>query len=105
MLQDGLNADSYQGTRRRASLAALVGVNVLPLLGVILLDWDVAALMLLYWSENLVIGFYTLVFPQLLFNVAGQVFTYASTEWLVTFICDNTARTVPETILASAILW
>ena len=121
------------------SLAALIGVNILPLLGVILLDWDVAALMLLYWSENLVIGFYTLakmlikaplgglasgafflvhyggfcavhglfifillvdgyfdpfpadpwplflVFPQLLFNVAGQVFSHASTEWLVTF--------------------
>jgi hypothetical protein len=125
--------------RRRASLAALVGVNILPLLGVLLLGWDVAALMLLYWSENLVIGFYTLlkmfiqsplgglasgafflihyggfcavhgvfimamlvdgefepfptdpwplflVFPQLLFNVAGQVFAHASSEWMVTF--------------------
>ena len=139
MLWDGLNEDAYQGTRRRASLAALVGVNLLPLLGVLLLDWDVSALVLLYWSENLVIGFYTLVkmfiqsplgglasgafflihyggfcavhgvfimallvdgdcepfpgdpwplvlvFPQLLFNVAGQVFAYASTEWMVTF--------------------
>lgn len=139
MLQGGLDTDSYGGMRRRASLAALVGVNILPLLGVILLDWDVAALMLLYWSENLVIGFYTLakmlikaplgglasgafflvhyggfcavhglfifimlvdgdfepfpadpwplflVFPQLLFNVTGQVFSHASTEWLVTF--------------------
>jgi uncharacterized protein DUF6498 len=139
VLRDGLKLDSYRGRRRGASLAALVGVNILPLLGVLLLDWDVAALMLLYWSENLLIGFYTLVkmlvqaplaglgsgaffmihyggfcavhgvfimallvdgdfepfpaepwplflvFPQLLFNVAGQVFGHASTEWLVTF--------------------
>ncbi len=51
---------AYYGPRRRASLAALVLVNLLPLVGVLFLDWDVAALMILYWSENLVIGFYTL---------------------------------------------
>lgn len=39
----------------------LVLVNLLPLAGVLLLDWDVAALMVLYWSENLVLGFYTLL--------------------------------------------
>mgnify|MGYP001815113000 CR=1 FL=1 len=36
-------------------------VNLLPLAGVLWLDWDVTALMILYWSENLVLGFYTLV--------------------------------------------
>ena len=39
----------------------LLLVNLLPLAGVLLLDWDVAALMVLYWSENLVLGFYTLL--------------------------------------------
>jgi hypothetical protein len=51
----------YGGLRRRASLVVLVLVNLLPLAGVLLLDWDVAALMVLYWSENLVLGFYTLL--------------------------------------------
>ena len=51
----------YGGLRRRASLGLLVLVNLLPLVGVLWLDWDVAALMILYWSENLVLGFYTLL--------------------------------------------
>lgn len=61
MPADGIAGDSYRGVRRRASLAALVVVNLLPLLAVLLFDWDVASLMVLYWSENLVIGFYTIV--------------------------------------------
>ncbi|WP_133300613.1 DUF6498-containing protein [Seongchinamella sediminis] len=51
----------YAGTRRRASLLAIVVVNLIPLVGVLGFGWDVAALMILYWSENLVLGFYTLV--------------------------------------------
>ncbi|MDX1733946.1 MAG: DUF6498-containing protein [Halioglobus sp.] len=53
--------NSYGGERRRFSLALLVLANLLPLAGVILFDWDVGYLMVLYWSENLVIGFYTLL--------------------------------------------
>lgn len=51
----------YEGLRRRVSLVALVLVNLLPLLGVLVFHWDVAALVVLYWSENLVLGFYTLL--------------------------------------------
>ena len=53
-------ANSYTGTRQYVSLGLLIVANLLPLLGVLYLDWDVAALMILYWSENLVVGFYTL---------------------------------------------
>lgn len=56
--QDSL---SYTGRRRNISLALLVVVNLLPVLGVLFLDWDVASLVILYWSENLILGFYTLV--------------------------------------------
>jgi len=52
---------TYSGLRRRASLLLLVLVNLLPLAGVLMFDWDVAGLMVLYWSENLVLGFYTLL--------------------------------------------
>jgi hypothetical protein len=56
-----LRAGPSSGLRSRLSLAALVLVNLLPLAGVIWLEWDVAALVILYWSENLILGFYTLV--------------------------------------------
>ncbi len=51
---------NYRGTRRKVSLLALVVVNLIPLAGVLFFGWDVAALMILYWSENLVLGFFTL---------------------------------------------
>ena len=59
--QEAAAGTPYSGARRRASLAALLVVNLIPLVGVFLFDWDVAALMILYWSENLVIGFFTLL--------------------------------------------
>lgn len=51
----------YMGGRRNVNLALLVVVNLLPILGVLFLDWDVASLVILYWSENLILGFYTLL--------------------------------------------
>jgi hypothetical protein len=54
-------ASGYGGPRRRISLALLVAANLLPLAGVLFLHWDIAALVVLYWSENLVLGFYTLL--------------------------------------------
>jgi hypothetical protein len=49
--------------RRRSgiALAALVLANLVPLLGVLFLNWDVGSLVVLYWSENLVIGGYTIL--------------------------------------------
>lgn len=60
--------------RRTASLAALVVANLLPLAGVLFLSWDVASLMILYWSENLVLGFYTLL-KMLVVSPAGALFS------------------------------
>lgn len=39
------------------SIQALTVANLLPLLGVVFLGWDAAAIVLLYWIENLIIGF------------------------------------------------
>lgn len=64
-------AGHYTGLRRQVSLGLLVLVNAIPVLGVLLLDWDVLALMILYWSENLVLGFYTLVKMLLKSPIAG----------------------------------
>jgi hypothetical protein len=51
----------YRGSRRQINILLLVAANVLPLIGVAFFDWDVSALIVLYWSENLVIGFYNIL--------------------------------------------
>ncbi len=66
----------YQGRRRTLSLALLIVVNLLPIYGVLSLNWDVGALVILYWSENLVIGFYTLV-KMLVNSPIGGLFSGA----------------------------
>jgi hypothetical protein len=39
------------------SIQALTVANLIPLFGVVFLGWDAAAIVLLYWIENLIIGF------------------------------------------------
>lgn len=43
-------------TKLSLSIIALIGVNLIPLVGVILLGWDAAMIILLYWTENVVVG-------------------------------------------------
>jgi hypothetical protein len=43
------------------SLLALVVANLLPLWGVCFLKWDAFYIILLYWSENLAVGFYNIL--------------------------------------------
>ncbi len=40
----------------RPSAQVLIAVNLLPLIGVFLFDWDVFAIVLLYWAENVILG-------------------------------------------------
>jgi hypothetical protein len=47
--------------RLRASSLALITANLMPLLGVLALNWDVTPIMVFYWSENLVVGFYNVL--------------------------------------------
>jgi len=61
LAEEAVGQAEYSGLRRNLSLALLVLVNLFPLGGVLFLDWDVGALVVLYWSENLVLGFYTLL--------------------------------------------
>lgn len=42
-------------------LLALVSANLVPLFGVLFLEWDVGSIVVLYWVENLIIGGYTLL--------------------------------------------
>ena len=42
----------------RFSIAVLVAANLLPLAGVLLWDWDIFFLLLLFWCENVIIGLF-----------------------------------------------
>lgn len=42
--------------RVRPSSVVLIGANLLPLAGVLLFDWRVFDILMLYWVENIVIG-------------------------------------------------
>jgi hypothetical protein len=43
------------------SVLALAAANAIPFVGVIFLGWDAFFIVLLYWSENLVIGLYNIL--------------------------------------------
>ena len=49
--------------RRRPpfSILALIAANLAPLFGVLFFGWDAAAIVLLYWIENLIIGTYNIL--------------------------------------------
>ena len=43
------------------SILALIAANFAPLFGVLFFGWDAAAIVLLYWIENLIIGVYNIL--------------------------------------------
>ena len=44
-----------------SSVVALILVNLFPMFGVLFMGWDVFPIMLLFWSENVVVGFYNVL--------------------------------------------
>lgn len=57
----GINStppDDWNILKPSLSIISLVTVNLVPLAGVLMLGWDASAIVLLYWAENLAIGFY-----------------------------------------------
>jgi hypothetical protein len=48
------------------SIQALVLANIMPLIGILFFGWDAAVIVLLYWTENIVIGFYNILKMTLL---------------------------------------
>ena len=41
---------------QRRSSVALIAANIIPVIGVLLYDWDVLSILLLYWTESVIIG-------------------------------------------------
>ena len=50
-----------RGIISRLPLIALLGANAIPLVGVVFFKWDAFGIVLLYWSENVVVGFYNIL--------------------------------------------
>jgi hypothetical protein len=43
------------------SIISLLIVNIFPIIGVTFFNWDLSSIIFLYWLENIVIGFYTVL--------------------------------------------
>jgi len=50
-----------QWTSDRITSAVLIAANIIPLIGVAFYQWDLVNIMLLYWLENILIGFMNIV--------------------------------------------
>lgn len=65
---------SIQSTGR-TSLWLLMGANLVPLLGVLFLDWRVGDIMLLFWLESAIVGFFNIL---KMFRIAGPAAIFYS---------------------------
>jgi len=45
----------------RISIGSLILSNLVPLFGVLFFGWSVSSILILYWSENVIIGFYNVL--------------------------------------------
>lgn len=67
------------------SLGALILANLVPLGGAIFAGWDAATLLVVYWAENLVVGFYTVL--RMIFAKAQHPLGHLRKFFLVPFFC------------------
>jgi len=67
------------------SLAALVGANLIPFIGIFLFDWDVRFIVILYWIENLIAAFYNIL--KMAFLKVEPVADNAGKLFLIPFFC------------------
>ena len=68
----------------KPSVIALIAANIFPFFGVILLDWDVFLLLALFWIENLIVGFFTILKMLL---VANGKDSWSAKFSLIPFFC------------------
>lgn len=64
-------------------LIALVAANIIPVYGVLFVGWDAFAVVALYWSENLIVGFYNVI--KMAIAKAGSMREHLSKLFLIPF--------------------
>jgi len=62
---------------------ALLASNTIPLFGVLFLGWDAFFIVLLYWSENLIIGFYNIL--KIVFTAAPHPIAHLGKLFFIPF--------------------
>jgi hypothetical protein len=45
----------------RLTLVAIIGSNLLPFFGILFMGWSMFSVMILYWIENIIVGFFTVL--------------------------------------------
>jgi len=71
--------------RDKISILALIGANLIPFIGILFFDWDVTFIVLLYWFENLIAGFYNILKMALL--KVDQTLKNANKFFIIPFFC------------------
>ncbi len=70
-----------------SSVRALIAVNAVPIVGVLFLGWDLGVIMLLYWLENGIIGFFN-VMKMLAVDSKGLPATqHVAKLFMIPFFC------------------
>jgi hypothetical protein len=103
------------------SIASILGGNFLPVIGVLYSNWDAASIVILYWIENLIIGFYTVLKMRLtktpsktrskvnLFVVYGALWLVDGIVVVVLFLSNDIRLLLQDNdvikFLHSEILW
>ncbi len=67
------------------SLTALIGANLIPLAGVFFFNWDVVFIVLLYWAENLIAGFYNIL--KIALVRTGESIVNSQKLFIIPFFC------------------
>jgi hypothetical protein len=70
---------------RYPTLLGTVVINFIPFLGVLFWGWGVGALVVLYWLENVVVGFITIL--RMTLSAASSAISLASLAFIVPFFC------------------
>jgi hypothetical protein len=74
-----------QARRWPVSSAALILANVAPLVGVLAHHWAVFAVVLLYWSENVVVGAFNVL--RMICARPQEAIAWAGKAFLIPFFC------------------
>ncbi len=67
------------------SLIALITANLIPFIGIFLFNWDVKFIVLLYWIENLIAGFYNIL--KMAFLKVNHSLENTGKLFLIPFFC------------------
>ena len=72
---DEVEAEDLSPSQKPFSIAALLLANLVPLYGVLFLDWSLFSVMFLYWMESAIIGFYNVPRMIVVGGVLGVFFS------------------------------